>query len=52
MINDKVNLSPMQVRSGRNENDANNSICGTVVHRSFEEKPTSMAGARIRQQQV
>ena len=42
----------MQVRTGRNggrvEGDANNSICGSVVHRSFEGKPTSMAGARIR----
>ena len=52
MINGGGNLSPMQVRSGRNnlnERDANNSI-GAVVHRSVEGKPTSMAGARIRQQ--
>ena len=46
------NLSPMQVRSGRNyldEREANNSVAGAIVHRSVEGKPTSMAGARIRQ---
>ena len=51
MINGNGNLSPMQVRSGRidlNENEANNSIGGPVVHRSVEGKPTGMAGARIR----